>query len=301
MKARPLASIALFVCLTLISAVDGYSSEARDCRFDSRDPFEPDSHMPFGSHRGACMRNQEERNYRILNAFELSAIPALARYHAKEFTFVANLKHANQFWVAVIPKVDAVDRVIYELERVPPKWLAAHTMVRFTFKAGKEALLFSQTDFRALPIKMSSVLISVTAMPMLDGPEYNLLNATQDNFGLARTLLSPEQVMVRANGFNHQVDQIELFLPAGKSAQGYFDSALVFNHDPVVSDTYHTVYRNCVTTLFHGLDQYLGYRPSRLKPLRTLIPVLTLKALEDRKLVTEASIISSLNAEFPVR
>lgn len=254
--------------------------------------------MPSGRHRGVCLETEVDRNYRFLSLSELSKMPPLLSYNPKSFHFIANFKHAGKFWVAVMPKFDAVDRVIYQLQRVPPKWVAAHTMLRVTFKPGKEVTLFSQTDRDASPVRIDSIYLSNGAFSMRGGPRYNLYNAARGLFALSKKMGSTEEILSELALLKQDIDQYLITFPNEMSAQSYWDFALKFYHDPDVEQIYNTFDENCSTTLFAGFDRFIDFDSTRLDWATTVVPVLTIQALKDRAMITKSSRMKSLNEEF---
>ncbi|MBC7386050.1 MAG: hypothetical protein H7301_07820 [Cryobacterium sp.] len=284
----------------LVSVFVLNASAAVNCLVDPKDPFEPNSVMPSGKFKGACLDTVHDRSYRILTPAEINQNPSLNGFNPALFHFIANFKHDDRFWIAVVPRQDSVDRLVYEVERVPPRWLAAHVELRVVFKPGKGMILFSQTDPNAKPIIVQSVTLSNGAFSMRGGPEYNLWNATQDYFGLKRTLLSTEQTLADLSRTENDVDQYLIAFPKSKSVQDYWEFALNYYLDPNVSMTYHTLFRNCSNMIFHGFDKFLGYSGGVIDPLETMIPLAGIRALQNRQLIHSGSRTKSLKEEYGI-
>lgn len=230
------------------------------CPRDLADPFVPDAVMPRGPHAGKCLDTSEQRSIRTLTVPE-AAIYGLAPDSTR--LVIANLRHAGRFWIAEI-RPDAIEDVILQLEYFPAIVPAAHTQLRFRFRAGAGPRLVSQIGAREDSARIQDLVYSVEAVSIVDGEAYDLLKGTAAQFGTAYRFVSLQdryrQMVTRAH---HRVEQIRLKL-APEQRKGVLARAIQDSDRAQMKRVYHTLALNCTTELIRAIDRGihpdLGYR-----------------------------------------
>jgi hypothetical protein len=272
-------SLILFA-VTLISVL---SFAAQDCRQDPySDIFESRKGMPSGKHAGDCLTNDIKRNFYIPTEKELSEIGYEKQNDFKNKVVVVNFSHDHQFMLAEIP-VDKIQNVVFQLERFNPKWIAAHTQLRFDFS--EPVILKSQYNGKMELGQIRSIVFSTEAILRINGPKFDLIPGVFDNFGAVYRLVSLDQkyqdVVIEEK---NPVEQFDLNL-SSKQAQDLFKIILSRHSSKDVKHVYNTVGLNCTNVLFQDLDQLLNYKGVFFGRTRTTIPVLSPGVLKAVKLI----------------
>ncbi len=214
---------------------------------------------------------------------------------AYRYLVVENFSHGTdktsgkqKYHVAVIDllELDESAKVWGQLERFPPKWLAAHAQMRYDLKNG--AMLFdSLSDFKTGkgPTEIvSSIITSIEAMKP-HGKPYELIGGTREKFLAVFRLKSLDDVIDKAKAVTkYTVDIEELPL----KFQDNINKALLLS-DYVNKGTkigygvrYHTFVFNCTNGLFIQAERILKRIGKKLRGgWKTFLPVFVPRILKE--------------------
>jgi hypothetical protein len=181
--------------------------------------------------------------------------------------------------------VEQISRVVFQIERFDPKWIAAHTQLRFDFKSPVQ--LTRQVLGSLERTEVMSLVFSVEALPMRTGPSYDLIKGTQSYYGLSYRITSLDQkIQDVVLGEKNPVDQFALNLSAQKS-QDLFTQILKNHSSKEITELYHTVDRNCTNVLFENLDQMLNKDRWLFNRATRALPILSPGLLYQRGLTDQ--------------
>lgn len=264
----------------------------------ANDPFAPNGIMPSGRFAGQCLDISQRRSFRILTKEEAGTIvPPSELVNFDRSVFLANVGHDGKFWVGKFPK-DGVDVLTFLVERFPPRWLAAHSMLRFDFKPGFEPVLFPQVrEAGDAPVKLRSFVLSVEGVPLIDGPSFGPITALQEYFGLAKRIVSLDQKVKQVVLDEEDLVRQYRIKLAGKELDAFWMMALHDLHDPEMQQIYHLLKRNCMNALFEVFDHYLGRARYLRNRIATFLPTVTRSALKNRGLWDREVTLATLNDE----
>ena len=268
----------------------------------AEDPFAPSGVMPSGPYAGRKLETNTKRSFRIISPEEAKLrIPAEVVERAKSIKgtrFIANIGHFKKFWVGIFPPGSEIESIYFEMERFPPKWLAAHTELRINLKPGSEVILYPQEHAEYAPVKISNFVLSVEGVPMVDGPRFDMIQTMQDKFGLAKRLISvDERIRWSIIHEKHTVEEFALdLLPEQKEA--LWEIALKDLHDPEMTGIYHLLKKNCTNSMFELLDHFIKRERGVGPRMMTTVLVWSERALKIRKLLLETKKLKTLNEEF---
>lgn len=258
------------------------SSFAEDCKIAPADRFEPIGKMPLGKFKDQCLKTETKRHLYVPSPEELNSIGYVPSEALGTIT-VANISHDGSFVIADIP-IDKITHVIYQVERFDPKFIAAHTQLRFDFS--EPFSLKSQVQPFYSVGTTRSLIFSTEAIFLRSGPGYDLIKGTRNFFGLVYRLATSqqkydEQVIKSKNS----IEQFSLNLSANIS-QKLFSQLLKNFSGMEVIEMYNTLTRNCTNVLFENLDLIRHRKRSPLQSFLSSIPVFSPTELYKRKLIS---------------
>jgi hypothetical protein len=267
-----------------------------DCVLDRGDPYDPGARMPRGRYRGRCLDTSELRTLRLLTDAEAAShglsVP-------RGWKAVANVRHADRFWIALIDPAAVAD-VVMQIENFPAIVPAAHTELRFRFAPERGALLVPQRPGDARDsVVLTDLVYTVEASYAIGGEPYDLVKGMRDFYGLVYRLTSLEeryQAMVVEQG--HLVQQVRLDLSAEQGRDALVH-ALELGHAAGSGAMYHTLWRNCTTELYDVLDRSVEYGPRRRALKSTFFFVRTLPTLTRQGLRIRGLLDPSPRGEWP--
>lgn len=256
------------VSILLLATVFASTLWSKEGCDDPQDPFSPNAVMTAGKHAGKCIDISEIRSFSILS-------------ENAEGTTIANISHRQSFWIGHFPKDLRLDRVIFQLERFDPTWIAAHTQLRLKFSA--PITLVNQVD-SSLVDQIDEIIISVEAVQYVGGPDYGLVRGVRNNFAAAYRLVSLEDktyhsVVTENNPVNQWLLRID------HNARQKLWQAVLSKNDPNITHMYHTLNFNCTNRLFEMLDEALGHRNRLHQRPMTTLPILSTNLLQQRRLI----------------
>ncbi len=172
---------------------------------------------------------------------------------------VANVRHAERYWIAEIAP-ESVSDVIVQLENFPAVVPAAHCELRFRFAPGAMPLLTNQAPAAGRDsLHLSDLVYSVEAVPVVGGDSYDLWRGLWDHYGNAYRLCSLddryERMVVRSG---HHVEQLRLELSADQRRR-VLEAALRRGDHAQMQLMYNTLTRNCSTEAYRALDDAVHY------------------------------------------
>ncbi len=216
-------------------------------------------------------------------------------YAAEGKTFIANIAHDGDFWVASIPKKDIFESVSFQVEHFPPaEWLIAHTELRFNLN--ERITLYSQTR-PGVKTSIKNFIVTVAAVQTVDGPDFDLLPAMQDYFALSKSIVSlNDKVATVVRDERNLVKQYPLKLD-GEDLDRFWALLIERLHDPEFTELYHLFNRNCTNALFNVIDEFLGRERRRIDRIATTLPILSGGQLRRRKIVDLQKGMQTLNDE----
>jgi|GEM_PF-3739835 len=88
---------------------------------------------------------------------------------------VANLEHQGAFHLASL-NIDSISKIIFQIERFPPEWIAAHTQLRLQFKDNDAVKLFDQTNPGVVVAELKEIVMSVEAAYLRQGAIPHILD-----------------------------------------------------------------------------------------------------------------------------
>lgn len=262
---------------------------AQDCPKYS-DPFAPEARMPFGPYQGTCLDLSVRRSFKILTNKEVK----IAGLFPQDVFYIANVSHNQKFWIAKIDKNFKVRRIVFQMEKFPPEWVAAHTQLRIQFTSPIQ--LYRQDDTR-ITNTTNELIFSVEAVSPINGPRYGLFKGTQDKFGLAYRMTSIEE-KARHIGIeqDHTTYQWVLALEEYQR-DSIFNIILNEYHDPEMSFVYHTLKKNCTNELFDIMGLGLGFNFNRFERFQTSLPIISAKILRKLNLIDHSVKLPLFNVE----
>ena len=190
-------------------------------------------------------------------------VAALGLAPALGCVIVANVRHADRYWIAEVAP-GAVGDVIVQLERFPAAVPAAHCQLRFRFAPGAEPLLIPQTPGAGRDsVRVADLVYSVEAVPVVGGDSYDLWRGLWDHYGNAYRLCSLDDryqsMVVRAG---HRVEQLRLRLSPDQR-QRVLEAALRRGDRAQMQVMYNTLTCNCSTEDYRALDDAVRYDAGR--------------------------------------
>lgn len=151
-------------------------------------------------------------------------------------------------------------------------WYAAHAEVRFKFKAENKIVLIPQfTDSEEAPQHIEDLIFSSEAIRRRGEP-FNPIKGNRDNYGLAKRVLSLDQVINDSViNLGHEIAQYPIKLPGDKAAQdkkrqNYLLSALRRSdrdwqsYHKGIPVMYSTREENCISDALDIFDDITCYR-----------------------------------------
>lgn len=292
-----------FILFTfVITSFDLRAENTQNCGSDVNDQFEPKNGMPAGPFKNKCLSSNQRRNFYLLSPYQ-----GLAHGYADAITnekdpIIANISHNDRFVMAQIP-MRSIKRIIFQMERFAPEWIAAHTQLRFDFDTFIE--LRDQKNPKVVLGTTKSLVFTVEAVPMVEGPGYDLVKGTKGYFALSYRITSLEQkyqdVVIKekntVNQFLLNFSKIETQQIFRQILHKYFHPTFKSNY----YEMYHTLNRNCTNVLFELFDQYLMKKRGIFHKSTTAIPVISKSTLALRNLLDTKSgtyQIVDLNNEY---
>lgn len=274
----------------------------QNCGTDINDKFEPKNGMPAGPFKNKCLKSNQRRNFYLLSPYQGLEMGYTDAITNEKDPIIANISHDDRFVVAQIP-IRAINRIVFQMERFAPEWIAAHTQLRFDFDTYIE--LRDQKNPKVIIGKTKSLVFSVEAVPMVEGPGYDLVKGTKGFYGLGYRMTSLEQkyqdVVVKekntVNQFLLNFSKIESQQIFKQILHNYFHPTLKGGYH----EMYHTLKRNCTNVLFELFDQYLMKNRGIFHRATTSIPVISKTTLDLRELLNDNARsyqLVDLNQEF---
>ncbi|MBI4345298.1 MAG: hypothetical protein HY553_00475 [Elusimicrobia bacterium] len=263
----------------------------------SADPFRPEGIVPAGPFAGLSVDVDKARPARLLTPEEA------APYGIEDGEIaVANVQHADRWWVARIPP-GGVAEVIFHQEHIPDG--LGHGQLRLRFKAGLWPVLVPQTPEEGLePIPMSDFVFTADGIPPVGvagprkpGPlkQYPIYYRLQS---LPQNLL-----IISGSGTMHSVDQYRIPITDAEK-QSVLAEALETATEAGDHTLFSLASRSCVTEALGVLDRALPYPfPNRFiidrfKPIPKLPQAIPFYLFE-RGLLRPGTKLANLRDEFP--
>lgn len=271
--------LVLITIAFVISLPSAYA--ASTCRQNPADIFEPQQGMPKGKFKGDCLKSEAARTLYVPEESELRQIGYVKTPESEGKTIVVNVSHENKFYLAEIP-VNKITRVVYQLKRFFPEWAAAHTQLRFDFS--EPVVLKDQIDGKTEIAKLNSLIFSTEAMFRVNGPKYDLLKGTLNEYGIVYRLISIDQEHQSVVEEGKNVEQFQLAFTA-EQAQDLFKQILARHSNKEITQMYNTISLNCTNVLFMNFDILLKKKGSLWKAVRATVPVYSPGVLRDLKLI----------------
>lgn len=254
-KLRDFATREGLISLVILTSAEPFAGEP--CA-PVNDPFAPSGIMPSGPHQGTCLKIHEARSYRFITEEEFKKATFAAEVSfSTNSTFFANVQHEGAFWLGVMDE-DSISDVVFQVERFPPEWIAAHTQLRFNFRPGKGMKLYSQTDGGKTTSFLREVILTVEAVGYIGGPEYDLIKGMKGRYGLAKRIVSlRDKYLHMIVNQDHTVNQYRLNFDAKKS-NALWKSATHYLYEPDSQYDFLPGIR-----LLHARNQLMGAFPDR--------------------------------------
>lgn len=278
-------SILIIIAVLAMGVLSISDSFAEDCKIAPADRFEPIGKMPLGRFKDQCLKTETKRHLYVPSQEELDSI-GYATTEVLGTKTVANISHDGGFVIADIP-IDKITRILFQVERFDPKFIAAHTQLRFDFS--EPFLLKSQVQPFNSVGTTRSLVFSTEAIFLRSGPGYDLIKGTNNFFGLVYRLATTQQK------YNDQVIKsknsvVQYFLNLSPdSAQKLFKQLLKNYSGMEVTEMYNTLTRNCTNVLFENLDLMNHRKSPPLQSFLASIPVFSPKELYKRGLISKKS------------
>jgi len=249
------------------------------------DPYDPAKMITFGLYKGKCVDSSDKRPARVISENDQEIV-------------IANFLHMGRFWIAHIPK-DSVDAVTFRIDPFGsgiPFITAAHTLIRFDLKAGKEITLQGQyageealVDTDAL--KVNSFFFSVNYMAP-KGVSYNLFPGMASEYPEAMNFLSAHDRGNAHEGSKYKEQDLLLTLPEG-GGDLFLAQAIKKSAAEGMDAAYNTYSENCTTALFDIMDTSIPYghavKRFTMSRWRIIDPIAgpSIKALKERGLLAQ--------------
>lgn len=200
-------------------------------------------------------------------------------------------QHNNEFVTASVDLSDIQD-AIFQLEKFPPEWLAAHTQLRIRFKTPSVQLF---KNGKALG-SVRDLIITNEALGV-KGFVYNLVPGAMNNYVILTRITSlDEKIRTMITRDRHTVKQIKLNLTVPEIKK-LIEDTLVKAKEENWDVMYNTLTKNCATDIFMLINQSLENRsiPNYYETI-SFLPIMAPKILKDSGLIDEEMI--DLNAEI---
>lgn len=277
---------------------------AHPCATDALDPFDPKevAVVAAGKYKGQCQDSAHKRTAFLLTETQAAPFYQLAdQTQNRDLIAVANISHNDQFWVALIP-VSSAERLFVQMERFPPKWIAAHTQIRLQFSGSESVILVPQSKKNKSPITHTKDLVFSSEFNAPAGVNYDLikgLNTYSPHFAINHRVLSlQEKVNKIVIEEKHQVEQFPLNLTQTE-IKTFLKNWFARSAKEKMSSMYSTLTCSCTTELYRVLDESVDYKKRGMKKPKSVgrIPVLTESDLKSRKLLAEGKRFPDLDIE----
>jgi hypothetical protein len=277
------------------------------------DPFRPEARMPQGPFAGEKIDTDMSRSAQRLSRAEIEHYAKKAGVDPKTIALgFANLRQkfpqadgdARFTWsVALVPK-DAVADVALLKETFPAPVPAAHTLMRFSLKPGKEAYVVPQAEGDTRPVERQRNLAMSIEAAGPKGWQYDLFNGVRDHFATAYNMETAESRFRHVESYDppHPVEQLPLKLTHAQK-QRVLAEAVDTATRAGMGGMYNTVTRNCTNELFHILDRGIGNNvPAHVHVARAAtsetLPIIAEQYLQLRGVLDDSRKLPSLRDEM---
>lgn len=233
------------------------------------DPYAFEETMPDGPFKGEVLDTSEKR--------------AVVWLGTKRF---ANFYHRGRFWIGSYP-AEAVQDVIFQIERWANAGPAAHIQLRFRLKPTHLLRLVPQNGRATRPVQVRDIIVSAEATYAVGrSHEYEVLAGLQQKYGItARAVSLDEKVQRMRRDRDFRIEQVRLNLSDDRKNL-LLDTALHMSWRMAHSEMYDTLRNSCTTFAFDVLDDVASHRGWRRWASRLdQIPVLSRFYLFSRGLV----------------
>lgn len=232
-----------FLILLILISLPVFSSET--CQDPTQDMQTIDGiAMPKGPLKGQCVATNEGRPVEEIERSENTLI-------------VKNVSHNSGFVVAKI-NLDDIQDAIFQLEKFPPEWLAAHTQLRIRFKSESVKLAASEEDLDNGKLISSTKDLIVTNEALgVKGFVYALVPGAMDNYLIATRITTlQEKIRIMIHRDHHTVKQFLLNLTPDEITE-LLIATIYKAKNEAYSVMYNTLKKNCATDIFKLIDDSL--------------------------------------------
>lgn len=274
------------------------------CSCDEADPFDPreEAFILEGRYKGQCQDSCHKRSVKTLDQAQSASYRRMARA-AQDDLAIANVSHQRKFWVAFVSP-DAVEKVILQLDRFDPKWVAGHIQLRLRFKKGQEPILVPQSRKSAdVPVRLSDLVISDEYNAPIGvpyDPFKGFIGGDDSHFNINYRIASLEErfedMVIKRSG---QVEQFPLELNK-REKRGILLAALRLADREGMSRLYNTWTKSCVTETYEVIDSVVDYEGRGIfrTPDVGHVPGFAEFDLSVRRIFRRSEKMPDLNVEF---
>jgi hypothetical protein len=272
MRLHRLIAALTFMILGLltVTAGAGAKTDLSSCPFDLNDPFSFRAVMPGGPLKGVCINTNHYRSVRVLSAKEQADF-GVSDHNA---FVIANFRHLERFWVAVIP-TESIQDVVFQrlaLMRIPKTNLKIplfHSQLRYRMRPGSAPItLISQKvdpkDRVVLPLATADgqpqdFVLSLYGVRDFhhDGSAFNPLNGAgdlgQQRYGVAyavQSLYDADNWVLKEDKPGQQY--LIKFNPV--QVLETFNYGIRLSPDGGMPEMYEIMHNNCINFVFRVIN-----------------------------------------------
>lgn len=187
---RILQTLSLVLFSVMVSAA-AYGA-GNSCPINPDDPFSFQATMPSGPFKGVCIDTNTYRSVRSLTADELSAF----QISDKNVQVVANFRHKDHFWIAVIPN-ERIKDLVFQQVLLSPALPISHGQVRIRMNpAGRSIKLIEQSrrpDRQTITLNEDIVFALFGVRAMGHEGTFNPIEGMMDDYAISYTIESHSQ------------------------------------------------------------------------------------------------------------
>ena len=226
-----------------------------DCEIDENDPFDREERMPAGPHKGLCIDTSIHRSVRSVDE------ATLRDWGIRDVnvTAMANFRHDEKFWVAVVPNeiiVDAMYQVFFMTKAVP----ITHGQLRLRLNhGGRKIRLIEQKRTpprKSIVLEEDIVFAEYGVRAKGHDENFNALHGVIDQYSISFVFQSLSQASKWAFDSKIKVNQYVLDLET-ENVRKVLAKGIELGTENGMQTPYNTFTASCHNTVFMVLHEIL--------------------------------------------
>ena len=221
------------------------------CKTEPNDPFAVEQRMPAGPYRGGCIDLRSDRSVDWVYNKDLRRFGI----DSKNSLVVANFRHANRFWIAVIP-FERVVGLSYLNFSMAKKLPISHGEIRFlTRKTGRPIELIEQNlskEPERMNLNEDFVFAEYAVRAQGHYEDFNVVHGMRGHYAVSYIFMSLSQ---SASGPLASKITIKQYSLAALHSQSklVMEIGLWLGHTYKMTQVYHSFTTSCLNSVFSVL------------------------------------------------